>query len=161
MQRTTAGLPHRAARKRLIEVLMTTVLATPLALSAAPAASGDAARDQLRDAGCQTLTQRVAAIPGNGPVMLASYEPAPGGEPLPGPLKESAFVYDNALAGIALIACGQKDAARRIADGVVAGVTRDRHYHDGRLRNAYRAGAMPADGPVPLDRKSTRLNSSH
>lgn len=149
MQRTTAGMPYRAARKRLTEALMTAVLTTPLALSAAPA-SGDAARDQMRDAGCQTLTQRVAAIPGNGPVMLASYEAAPGGDPLPGPLKESAFVYDNALAGIALIACGQKDAARRIADGVVAGVTRDRHYHDGRIRNAYRAGAMPADGPVPM-----------
>lgn len=149
MQRTTAGKPDQAARKRLTIVLMTSLLTMPLALSAAPA-SGDADRDKLRDAGCQTLTQRVAAIPGSGPVVLASYEAAPGGEPLPGPLKEPGFVYDNALAGIALIACGQKDAARRIADGVVAGVTRDRHYHDGRIRNAYRAGAMPAEGAVPM-----------
>jgi len=155
VQRTTAGKRYPAARKRLCQMLMVAVLGTlaapqaPRAAPAAPAASGDAAREQLRDAGCQTLAQRVAAIPGKGPVMLASYEPAPGGEPLPGPLKESAFVYDNALAGIALIACGQKDAARRIADGVVAGVTRDRHYHDGRIRNGYRAGAVP-DGPVPL-----------
>lgn len=99
--------------------------------------------------GCQALTARVAAIPGDGPVMLASYEAAPGEQPLPGPLQQSAFVYDNALAGIALIACGQRDAARRVADGVVAGVTRDRHYRDGRIRNAYRAGAVP-QGPVPL-----------
>lgn len=150
MQRTTAGKQYRAARKRLTHVLTSTMLAMPLALAAAPAPSGDSTRDKLRDAGCQTLVQRVAAIPGTGPVMLASYEAAPGGEPLPGPLKESAFVYDNALAGIALIACGQNDAARRIADGVVAGVTRDRHFHDGRIRNAYRAGAMPAAGPLPM-----------
>ncbi|GJG95441.1 hypothetical protein [Cupriavidus pauculus] len=150
MQRTTAGKRYPAARKRLTQLLMSTMLAMPLALSAAPPASGDTTRDKLRDAGCQTLAQRVAAIPGTGPVMLASYEGAPGGEPLPGPLKESAFVYDNALAGIALIACGQNDAARRIADGVVAGVTRDRHFHDGRIRNAYRAGAMPAAGAVPM-----------
>lgn len=145
MQRNTSGMHFPAARKRLLAGLMLTVLATPLILSAAPLDP----REQMREAGCQTLARRVAAIPGNGPVMLASYEPAPGGDALPGPLKESAFVYDNALAGIALVACGQRDAARRIADGVVAGVTRDRHYHDGRIRNAYRAGAI-SDGPVPL-----------
>ncbi len=145
MQRNTSGMHFPAARKRLLAGLMLTVLATPPILSAAPLDP----REQMREAGCQTLARRVAAIPGNGPVMLASYEPAPGGDALPGPLKESAFVYDNALAGIALVACGQRDAARRIADGVVAGVTRDRHYHDGRIRNAYRAGAIP-DGPVPL-----------
>lgn len=117
----------------------------------APAAEAarEPLRDQLRDSGCRTLAARVAAIPGSGPVMLASYEAAPGGTPLPGPLQQTAFVYDNALAGIALIACGQRDAARRIADGVVAGVARDRHYHDGRIRNAYRAGALP-EGPLPL-----------
>jgi hypothetical protein len=120
-----------------------------LATSPTFAASSADARTQLRDSGCQTLAQRVTAIPGSGPIWLASYEPAPGGEPLPAPLRQSAFVYDNALAGIALIACGQRDAARRIADGVLAGMSRDRHYHDGRLRNAYRAGAIP-NGPVPL-----------
>ncbi len=120
-----------------------------LATSPTFAASSADGRTQLRDSGCQTLARRVAAIPGSGPIWLASYEPAPGGEPLPAPLRQSAFVYDNALAGIALIACGQRDAARRIADGVLAGMSRDRHYHDGRLRNAYRAGAIP-NGPVPL-----------
>src|SRR6185437_16037167 len=92
---------------------------------------------------------RVAAIAGTGPVMLASYEPAPGGEPLASALQGSAFVYDNALAGIALLACGHVDAARRIADGMTTALAHDRYYHDGRLRNAYRAGAVP-DGPVPL-----------
>lgn len=135
------------------------MMAGVLCMPSAYPAPQSTPRDQLREAGCQTLLGRVAAIPGNGPVMLASYEPAPGGDPLPGPLQQTAFVYDNALAGIALIACGQREAARRIADGVVAGVSRDRHYHDGRIRNAYRAGAVP-EGPVPLpgwwDEKSKR-----
>jgi hypothetical protein len=151
VQRTTAGKRSRAARKRLIDALTTAMLATTLALCATPASAAAPVdtREALRDGGCQALAGRVAAIPGDGPVMLASYEAAPGGQPLPGPLQQSAFVYDNALAGIALIACGQRDAARRVADGVVAGVTRDRHYHDGRIRNAYRAGAIP-QGPAPL-----------
>jgi hypothetical protein len=107
------------------------------------------AREQLLQTTCQAIDSRVAAIPGQGPVMLASYEPAPDGKPLAFALQGSAFVYDNALAGMALLACGRVDAARRIADGMTAALARDRHYHDGRLRNAYRAGAVP-EGPVPL-----------
>src|SRR6185437_13309454 len=105
------------------------------------------ARGQLLQVTCQAIRSRVAAIAGTGPVMLASYEPAPGGEPLASALQGSAFVYDNALAGIALLACGHVDAARRIADGMTTALAHDRYYHDGRLRNAYRAGAVP-DGPV-------------
>ena len=41
------------------------------------------------------------------------------------------------------------DAARRIADAMLQASQQDRHYHDARLRNAYRAGALPA-GPAPL-----------
>ncbi|GAA4331494.1 hypothetical protein GCM10023144_20230 [Pigmentiphaga soli] len=108
-----------------------------------------APREQLLQATCRALGDRVSAVQGTGPAMLASYEAAPGGEPLPPALQQSAFVYDNALAGIALIACGRVDAARRIADAMLAALARDRHYRDGRLRNAYRAGAVP-DGPVPL-----------
>ena len=60
----------------------------------------------------------------------------------------AAFVYDNALAGIALIACGQAQRARRIGDAMLQAGAQDRFYHDARLRNAYRAGPVPA-GPVP------------
>jgi hypothetical protein len=148
VQRHLSEKGFTAGGIRLASCFIVCALAAWPALAVSAASPGDA-REQLRESGCQTLVHRVAAIPGSGPVMLASYEPAPGGGPLPGPLRQSAFVYDNALAGIALIACGQRDAARRIADGVVAGLNRDRHYHDGRLRNAYRAGPVP-DGPVPL-----------
>lgn len=141
-------LPTRHAG--LLAAMLLACFALSATAAAVPATTpAPQAREQLLRDGCKTLAARVAAVPGKGPVMLGSYEPAPGGEPLPPPLQQSAFVYDNALAGVALIACGQPDAARRIADGVVAGATRDRHYHDGRVRNAYRAGAVP-DGPVPM-----------
>ena len=58
----------------------------------------------------------------------------------------AAYVYDNALAGLALLASGDAAAARRIGDALVLAQTHDRFYTDGRLRNAYRAGAAPARG---------------
>ena len=59
-----------------------------------------------------------------------------------------AFTYDNALAGIALLACGEPGSARRIADALVLASTRDAYYRDGRVRNAYKAGPMPEAKPA-------------
>jgi hypothetical protein len=61
-----------------------------------------------------------------------------------------AYVYDNALAGLALLASGHARAAARIADALVQAQARDRFWRDGRLRNAYRAGAAEGGGPYPL-----------
>lgn len=97
--------------------------------------------------GCDALVHGVDAVGGNGPVFLQSYEAA-ASRPLPPALQNAAFVYDNALATIALVACGKPAEARRIADALALGVAHDRHYRDGRLRNAYRAGAALHD---PLD----------
>jgi hypothetical protein len=71
-----------------------------------------------------------------GPALLASYPTAP-----PGPLDQTAFVYDNAVAAIALLGCGRTDLARRIGDALRLATTQDRFWHDGRVRNAYAAGA--------------------
>ncbi|AOJ06848.1 hypothetical protein WS71_05595 [Burkholderia mayonis] len=106
-------------------------------------------RAELLAAGCKTLTERVAAVPGSGPVFLGSYEPAPGGAALAPALTQAAFVYDNALASVALVACRRPDEARRIADAILQASRQDRHYHDARVRNAYRAGALPP-GAAPL-----------
>lgn len=125
---------------------LATLLASPAAGAQAPPTQ---AREQLLAGACQAIAARVAAVPGQGPAMLGSYEPAPGQGPLAPALQQAAFVYDNALAGVALVACHRVGDARRIADAMVAASARDRHYHDGRLRNAYRAGALPA-GPAPL-----------
>ncbi|PKU24388.1 hypothetical protein CWS72_12145 [Telmatospirillum siberiense] len=74
-----------------------------------------------------------------GPVFLASYPTA-----AEGPLHGAAFLYDNAAAAIALVGCGRTGEARRIGDAILLALDNDRFWHDGRLRNAYAAGAADA-----------------
>jgi hypothetical protein len=75
-------------------------------------------------------------------VFLASYPDAE-----PGPLHQAAFLYDNAVAAIALTACDRIADARRIGDALLLALDHDRFWHDGRLRNGYLAGAV---GAAPL-----------
>ncbi|MFC7333229.1 hypothetical protein [Rhodocista pekingensis] len=91
------------------------------------------------------LAARVDAVPGQGPVFLASYEPDPATGPLEPALRGAAFTYDNALAAMALLARGDRARARRLGAALAAAAAGDRHYADGRVRNAYRAG--PAGTP--------------
>jgi hypothetical protein len=93
--------------------------------------------------GCATLAARVAAA-GGGRLFLASYDDVEG-EPA---LQGAAFTYDNALAAIALVACGDIAHARQIGDALLLAATTDRADPHGRLRNAYRAGA-PGGVPFP------------
>ncbi|MDR6102580.1 hypothetical protein QE369_002777 [Agrobacterium larrymoorei] len=89
--------------------------------------------------------------------LIASYPSLPDDERSKA-LKDVAFVYDNALASMAFLACGDLESAKRIGDGLITAQDHDRHYSDGRLRNAYRSGAMST--PVNLagwwDEKSAR-----
>jgi hypothetical protein len=91
---------------------------------------------------CAKLQSLLAAVPA-GPVFLASYPTAGDG-----PLQDTAFLYDNAAAAIALVGCGDVPAARRIGDAILFAQDHDRYWHDGRLRNAYTAGAVTR--PVKL-----------
>ena len=136
-------------RIRTLEALAM-LIPVVLFLSPAPirAAEPPAQQQRMMATGCDALVHQVAAIPGNGAAFVQSYEAA-GGQPLAPALQNAAFVYDNALASIALVACGKTAEARRIADALVLATTHDRHYHDGRLRNAYRAGAASHD-PLEL-----------
>jgi hypothetical protein len=93
--------------------------------------------------GCACLTRTVMQQPGAA-LFLASY---PGAEA--GPLHQSAFLYDNALAAIALVACGQAVQGRRIGEAILLALAHDRHWHDGRLRNGYAAGTVAA-APLQL-----------
>ena len=100
-------------------------------------------RPQLAAITCAALDQAVTALP-EGPVLVASYPPLEGH---PAPilaLRGVAFTYDNALASIALFACGKAQSARRIADALAFATLHDPEYRDGRLRNAYAAGAVGA-----------------
>ncbi|MEJ1969072.1 MAG: hypothetical protein WDN03_10650 [Rhizomicrobium sp.] len=91
---------------------------------------------------CAYLAAQVDAGPA-GPILLASYPGTTIRE-----LKGAAFVYDNAAAAIALVGCGDVARARRIGDALLFAQVHDRFWRDGRLRNAYAAGAVAA--PVKL-----------
>jgi hypothetical protein len=92
---------------------------------------------------CAHLVRRIDTAP-PGPVFLASYPTAE-----PGPLADTAFLYDNALAALALVGCGERARAERIGQAILSAQTNDRFWKDGRLRNAYAAGAA-SEKPVKL-----------
>jgi hypothetical protein len=104
------------------------VLAVLLSATIQPAAA--------RASACQDLADQVDAA-GAGAVFVASYPTAP-----PGPLQHTAFVYDNAVASLALLGCGERARAERIGDALLYALDHDRYWHDGRVRNAYVAGAV-------------------
>jgi hypothetical protein len=92
---------------------------------------------------CAYLSSSINALP-PGPVFLASYPTVKSG-----PLQGAAFLYDNAVATIALVVCGDAKKAAQIGDAFLAAQDRDRYWHDGRLRNGYLAGSV-GPGPVKL-----------
>jgi hypothetical protein len=92
---------------------------------------------------CTYLSNSTNAQP-SGPEFLASYPTVKSG-----PLQGTAFLYDNAVATIALVACDNSKHAAHIGDAILAALDRDRYWHDGRLRNGYLAGPV-GPGPVKL-----------
>ncbi|HET9148802.1 MAG TPA: hypothetical protein VFN77_12175, partial [Acetobacteraceae bacterium] len=90
----------------------------------------------------------LAALPA-GPGLLASYITTPGGGDFDLTNANAAYTYDNALAGLALLAGGDAAGAARIADAFVIAQAHDPDHADGRLRNAYRAGAMVRPAALP------------
>ncbi len=94
-----------------------------------------------------TLQARAQAL--HGPGLLQSYDVS-GNDDFARTQTACAYVYDNAVAGLALLALNNAPAARQIADALARAQTHDRFYRDGRLRNAYWAGPAPTAGPTPL-----------
>lgn len=127
-------------------VAVATLMISPL--QAKPVPEDATGGSSLARTLCRSLSEAVDAS-GTGPVFVASYRPGPGEAEVPASLRSSAFTYDNALAAIALIACGEVDRARRIGDALLAALSRDRTFSDGRVRNAYRAGSV-GQGLLPL-----------
>lgn len=98
---------------------------------------------------CGSLVVAIDAVPGKGPAFLRSYDDVSGqGAPALDVLQNAAFTYDNALAAIALVACGRAGKARRIGDALLSAVGSDRLGPQGRLRNTYRAGPQQ-EFPIP------------
>ncbi|HEX3045467.1 MAG TPA: hypothetical protein VHY08_11980, partial [Bacillota bacterium] len=71
--------------------------------------------------------------------FLDSYEPG-ASDPLI--LRNTATVYDNALALITFLAAGERERAKSIADALIYATQHDRSFSDGRLRNAYQGGDL-------------------
>ncbi|HSJ40973.1 MAG TPA: hypothetical protein VK955_07970, partial [Xanthobacteraceae bacterium] len=115
------------------------ILAAVLWLVAMAPGVGHAIDPALRPGtrACAALGDRVAG-PDAAPFLLRSYDNESGsGEPDEPALRTAAFSYDNALAVIALLACGERAKAQRVGEALrLAAVT------DSRLRNAYRAGPV-------------------
>lgn len=97
---------------------------------------------QAAPSACNVLRIAVEQSP-PGPVFLPSFP-----QEKDGPLHNTAFLYDNAVATVALVGCGDAKDAARIGDALLMALDHDRFWHDGRLRNGYAAG--PADNPVKL-----------
>lgn len=97
---------------------------------------------QAAPSACAVLREAVAQSP-PGPVFLPSFP-----QEKDGPLYNTAFLYDNAVATVALVGCGDAKDAARIGDAMLVALDHDRFWHDGRLRNGYAAGH--ADNPVKL-----------
>jgi hypothetical protein len=81
------------------------------------------------------LTGVTNAYRSTGPRLAQSYQDDSG-------LSDVAFVYDNALALIALLSAGQGAAARAIGDGLLYAQGHDETHTDGRLRQAYHANSF-------------------
>jgi len=100
--------------------------------------------DDIAHRGCAAIVARVNEVAGTSPVFLRSYDDKSGrGAPDQPALRTAAFVYDNSLAVIALVACGQKPAAMRVGEALRLAI-----LDDSRLRNVYRSGEVK-DKPLP------------
>jgi hypothetical protein len=81
-------------------------------------------------------------------VFIRSFAPGDFETQLPPTLASTAFTYDNAVAAIALIACNDLSDALKIGRALSRASHSDRAFHDGRIRNTYRAG--PAEDKTPM-----------
>ncbi len=111
----------------------------PLALSAAPARATSNRRPRADVKAATTFLQRVVdAYRSTGFRLAQSYQDDSG-------LNDIAFVYDNALAIIALLAAGDKPRARAIGDALLYAQAHDETHTDHRLRQAYHANTFVND----------------
>jgi len=114
------------------------------------AVAANAGPDSQRAASCAPLAGVVASqAAGSEAAFVRSYEHADDESRLPAGLASTAFVYDNALAAIALVACGNVKSATIIGNALSLAARNDRTFKDGRIRNAYRPGPV-SKGPPAL-----------
>jgi hypothetical protein len=124
-----------------------TIFCLATMMSSAAANSGQESPSE-RD--CAALANAVTTqADGSQAAFVRSYEHGEDESRLPAGLASTAFVYDNALAVIALVACGNVSSATIIGNALSFAVRNDRTFSDGRVRNAYRPGPV-GEGPPAL-----------
>src|SRR3982075_1481642 len=117
-------------------------------MTSSMAASGGPESQRARY--CAPLADAVTSqAAGAKAVFVRSYEHGEDESRLPAGLASSAFVYDNALAVIALVACRNFSSATMVGNALSFAARNDRTFSDGRVRNAYRAGTV-GEGPPAL-----------
>ncbi|WP_052401233.1 hypothetical protein [Muricoccus aerilatus] len=132
--------PRRLARRALVSAPLSAAMLPPGRARAAVAPDWLAlAREALAPI-CAALAAS------EGPVLLKSFT-TEGSEAFDLVHAEVAFTYDNALAGLALLAAGDRAGAARIAEALRLAQEQDRFWTDGRLRNAYAAGRIFPEAP--------------
>jgi hypothetical protein len=105
--------------------------------------------DSRRARYCAPLTDAVTSqAAGAKAAFVRSYDHGQDEGSLPAGLASTAFVYDNALAVIALVACGNVTSATTIGNALSLAVRKDRTFTDGRVRNAYRPGPVGEGAPA-------------
>src|SRR6202030_1418607 len=118
-----------------------------VAMMSSAAASSDPESQRERD--CAALVNAVTSrAHGSQAAFVRSYEHGRDESRLPAGLASTAFIYDNALAVIALVACGNVSSATIIGNALSLAVRNDRTFKDGRVRNAYRPGPVGEGAPA-------------
>jgi hypothetical protein len=127
--------------RTLVTLLCIATMTSSVAASADP--------ESRRAHYCAPLANAVASqAAGSEAGFVRSYEHGQDESRLPAGLASTAFVYDNALAVIALVACGDVTRATTIGNALSLAVRNDRSFADGRVRNAYRAGPVGEGAPA-------------
>ena len=128
-------------KRSLVTLICIATMTNSVAANASP--------DSQRARYCAPLADAVASqAAGSGAAFVRSYEHGEDESGLPAGLASTAFVYDNALAAIALIACGNVASATTIGNALSLAARNDRTFKDGRIRNAYRPGPVSRGPPA-------------
>ncbi|GAA2094712.1 hypothetical protein GCM10009841_05390 [Microlunatus panaciterrae] len=148
MIQPNTGRPESGvSRRALLGGGAAAAVALPLtALGAVPAQADGRPRrgrdSSVRDA-TRFLQQVTDAYRGSGPRLAQSYQDASG-------LTDIAFVYDNAVTAIALLALGDDRRARAIGDALLYAQAHDPEFSDHRLRQAYHADGFTDAGGMAV-----------
>jgi hypothetical protein len=139
-------LPLPARRRLSMKRLFVTITCVAMMPGYAAPDSGSPSQPERY---CAALTNAVSVqLSGAGRGFVRSYDPGANESALPPVLASTAFVYDNALAVIALVGCGDVGSATVIGNALSAAVRSDRSFTGGRIRNAYRAGSLDQMPPT-------------